>query len=69
MRTKDIGTTSNNGKKTWWYVDLGGVYSVYNIRILFMNYTGESKYVCPYGVTVKFICYKVKLTFTLLFVF
>lgn len=44
MRTEDIGIRSNNDKKTWWYVDLGGVYNVYNIRILFMDYRGESKY-------------------------
>lgn len=45
MRTEDIGTTSNNDKKTWWYVNLGGVFNVYNIRILFKDYSGHSKYV------------------------
>lgn len=45
MRTEDIGTTSVYDKKTWWYVDLGGVYNVYNIRILFKDYSGYSKYV------------------------
>lgn len=55
MRTEDFGTTSVYDKKTWWFVDLGGVYNVYNIRILFMDYLGESKYVCPFVVTVKFI--------------
>lgn len=45
MRTEDIGITSNFDKKTWWYVDLGKVSNVYNIRILFKDYNGESKYV------------------------
>lgn len=41
---KDIGTTSND-RSTWWYVDLGGIYNLYNIRIQFKDY-GEmySKY-------------------------
>lgn len=55
MRTEDIGIRSNNDKKTWWYVDLGGVYNVYTISILFRDYPGESKYVCPFVVTVNFI--------------
>lgn len=54
MRTEAIGTTSVY-EKTWWYVDLGGVYNVYNIKILFMDYLGESKYVCPFVVTVNCI--------------
>lgn len=54
MRTEAIGTTSVS-EKTWWYVDLGGVYNVYNISILFRDYPGESKYVCPFVVTVNFI--------------
>lgn len=45
MRTEDIGRTSVYDKITWWYVDLGDVYNVYNIRILFRDYPGESKYV------------------------
>lgn len=38
MRTADIGV---NGKihNTWWYVDLGNIYSVYSIRIQFQNDT------------------------------
>lgn len=54
MRTEDIGTTSFYDKKTWWYVDLGGVYNLYNIRILFKDYPGYSKYVCPFVETVYF---------------
>eukprot|EP00105_Crassostrea_gigas_P037911 XP_019922059.1 PREDICTED: multiple epidermal growth factor-like domains protein 11 isoform X2 [Crassostrea gigas] len=38
-RTEDIGTTSIE-KSTWWYVDLGGVYNLYNIRIQFKDYGG-----------------------------
>lgn len=26
---------------TWWYVDLGDIHSVYNIRIQFKNYGGN----------------------------
>lgn len=42
-------------EKIWWYVDLGGVYNVYNIKILFMDYFGESKYVCFFVVIVNCI--------------
>lgn len=37
MSTRDIGTSSNN-KTVWWKVDLGGVYSIYSVTILFKNY-------------------------------
>lgn len=36
-RMEDIGTTSSD-ESTWWYVDLGGIYNVYNIRIQFKDY-------------------------------
>lgn len=36
MRTVMGKTTST--KVTWWYVDLGDVHSVYNIRIQFKDY-------------------------------
>lgn len=45
MRTDDIGITTTYDSKTWWYVDLGGIYNVYNIRIVFKDYPGYSKYV------------------------
>lgn len=63
MWIEDIGIWLNNDKKIWWYVDLGGVYNVYNIRILFMDYCGESKYVCN-------LCWfiKVELCFILDFI-
>lgn len=36
-RMEDIGITSLD-KSTWWHVDLGGRYNVYNIRIQFKDY-------------------------------
>ncbi|XP_052693423.1 multiple epidermal growth factor-like domains protein 10 [Crassostrea angulata] len=39
MRTQDIGTTSLK-RTVWWKVDLGGVYSIYSINILFKDYDG-----------------------------
>lgn len=40
MRTGDIGFTSSH-HMTWWNVDLGGLKSVYNIRIQFKDYGNE----------------------------
>lgn len=37
MRTQDIGFNSMR-KMIWWRVDLGGVYNIYRINILFKNY-------------------------------
>lgn len=37
MRTDAIGPNSPY-KYTWWKVDLGGMYSIYSINILFRNY-------------------------------
>lgn len=37
MRAQEIGLTSP-GKTVWWKVDLGGVYIIYSIAILFKNY-------------------------------
>lgn len=39
MRTKEIGVNSLE-KMVWWKVDLGGVYNIYSITILFRNYDG-----------------------------
>ena len=45
MRTESIG--QNNPYKTvWWKVDLGGVYNIYSVNILFKNYDG-------YGIAVN----------------
>lgn len=39
MRTYNLGPTSLY-KNVWWKVDLGGVYRIYSINILFKNYDG-----------------------------
>nr|XP_022311625.1 receptor-type tyrosine-protein phosphatase epsilon-like isoform X1 [Crassostrea virginica] len=39
MRAKGIGLTSEH-KFEWWKVDLGGVYNIYSINIIFKNYQG-----------------------------
>lgn len=44
MRTDDIGTNAPYNT-TWWKVDLGGVYSIYSINIIFKNYYGQGMYV------------------------
>ena len=39
MRTNPIGL--NDPEKTvWWKVDLGGVYNIYSVNLLFKNYDG-----------------------------
>ena len=48
MRTKTIGPNSPY-KTVWWRVDLGGVYNIYSVNILFKNYDG-------YGISIS-ICY------------
>lgn len=40
MRTKAIGRISTHKTVWWWKVDLGGVYNIYSITILFKNYHG-----------------------------
>lgn len=37
MRTRDIGQSSVD-KSVWWRVDLGRVYNIYRISIMFNNY-------------------------------
>ena len=39
MRTEQIGPNSPD-KTVWWKVDLGGVYNIYSVNILFKNYDG-----------------------------
>ncbi|XP_078330765.1 uncharacterized protein LOC111112385 [Crassostrea virginica] len=39
MRTRSIGPNSPD-KTVWWKVDLGGVYNIYSVNILFKNYDG-----------------------------
>lgn len=43
MGTKEIGSNSPD-KWVWWKVDLGAVYSIYSIDILFRNYDGYGVY-------------------------
>ena len=45
-RTEPIGRNSPY-KTMWWRVDLGGVYNIYSVNILFKNYDG-------YGMNNKF---------------
>ena len=39
MTTQPVGPTSP-AKTVWWRVDLGGVYNIYSVNILFKNYLG-----------------------------
>nr|XP_022307519.1 tenascin-like [Crassostrea virginica] len=39
MRTQEIGQNSPD-KIVWWRVDLGGVFNIYSVNILFKNYDG-----------------------------
>lgn len=43
MKTDDTGRNSPQ-KTMWWKVNLGGVYSIYSIDILFKNYDGYGIY-------------------------
>lgn len=43
MRPYSIGVNSKD-KTVWWKVDLGAVYSIYSIDILFKNYKGDGIY-------------------------
>lgn len=43
MRTKGIGRNSDD-KTVWWKVDLGAVYNIYSISILFKHYDGYGVY-------------------------
>ena len=47
MRTDQIGGTSPY-ESVWWKVDLGEVYSIYSVNILFKNYESQ-------GIAVKII--------------
>ena len=43
MRTESVGP-NNIYKAVWWKVDLGGVYNIYSVNILFKNYDGYGMY-------------------------
>lgn len=48
MRTDAIGPNTPH-QTTWWRVDLGGVYNIYSIHILFKNYENIGMYVISYN--------------------
>ena len=50
-RTEPIGRNSPY-KTVWWKVDLGGVYSIYSVNILFKNYDG-------YGIFLSYFHMKI----------
>ena len=57
MRAKPIGTSSY--KSMWWTVDLGGVYNIYSVNILFKNYEGYGLvYLAYFGTTMRSIICK-----------
>lgn len=43
MRTLEIGTSSPD-KAVWWKLDLGGVYNIYSVNIVFRHYDGYGVY-------------------------
>lgn len=45
MRTKEIGPNSPY-QTVWWMVDLGEVYNIHSVKILFKNYPNEGTGVC-----------------------
>ena len=42
MRTNPIGLSTD--KTVWWKVDLGGVYNIYSVNILFLSYKDHGMY-------------------------
>ena len=40
MRTAEMIGKTQQEKTVWWRVDLGGVYNIYSVNILFKNYDG-----------------------------
>nr|XP_022312137.1 neurogenic locus notch homolog protein 1-like isoform X2 [Crassostrea virginica] len=80
MRTEAIGPNSPY-KTVWWKVDLGGVYNIYSVNIVFKNYDGQelrqrgrfagfSLYISNIGDTINLdnsnLCYKNGLELPLL---
>ena len=61
MRTNPIGPNSPE-KTVWWKVDLGGVYNIYSVNIMFKNYDG-------YGIAVKIIKKTLNIPFHHVYVF
>ena len=50
MRTDAIGPTSPE-KTVWWKVDLGGVYNIYSVNIMFRHYDGYG--ILPFTLSKK----------------
>lgn len=58
MRTDDIGNKAPQTQKTtWWKVDLGGMYRIYSISILFKNYNNLGMYHIYYKDTKPYYYY------------
>lgn len=55
MRTEGIGLKSVY-HSAWWNVDLGGIYNIYSVNILFKNYEG-------YGIHLNILLSVYILTF------
>ena len=43
MRTDAIGENSRD-QTVWWRVDLGGVYNIFSVNVLFKNYYGQGNF-------------------------
>ena len=52
MKTNIIDKNSPENT-VWWEVDLGDVFSIYSVSIMFKNYNGEGRYM--YYIMLKFI--------------
>lgn len=50
-RTAEIGIY-NPHNTVWWKVDLGRVYSIYSINILFKNYDGYGMWLCIHSLMI-----------------
>lgn len=53
MRTDQIGINALY-KYTWWMVDLGAVYNIYSVNILFRKYEGFGMYY--YIIYMQLLC-------------
>ena len=53
MRTEAISANSPD-KTVWWKVDLGGVYNIYSVNILFKNYDGYGIFISSFIMKIHF---------------
>ena len=64
MRTIPIGQNSPD-KTVWWKVDLGEIYSIYNVSIRFKNYDGYGNYVSFWIDSLMFVLtFDIEVTYT-----